>query len=307
MQWRNEQIYHLRQDELLTKEKQDQYFTDVVSKLFPQESPNQILFSYLKNDKCIGYGGLVHINWKDKNAEISFIMDTSLEEEYFEYHWSKYLELIEEVAFEQLNFHKIYTYAFDLRPRLYIALANREFRKEATLNEHCLFEGKFVDVLIHSKIKLTMILREAASDDLETTYTWANDKLVRTFAYNQKRIEKEEHSEWFLSKLSSNNCKYYILEENKNKIAGSIRFDIDDMGSSAMISYLVDPRCTGRGYGTYLLENGIKKLVQTKPNIDHVYGFVIKENIASIRIFEKLKFSISYQNDREIKFEKTIA
>lgn len=66
MQWRNEQIYHLRQAGPLTKEKQNAYFENVVAKLFNQEQPNQILFSFLKDDECIGYGGLVHINWIDK-------------------------------------------------------------------------------------------------------------------------------------------------------------------------------------------------------------------------------------------------
>lgn len=78
MKWLNEQIYHLRQKQPLTVEDQDNYFTNIVSKLFDQDQPNQILFSYLENDTCIGYGGLVHINWIDQNAEISFIMNTVL-------------------------------------------------------------------------------------------------------------------------------------------------------------------------------------------------------------------------------------
>jgi len=119
MQWRNEQIYHLRQDKPLTKENQDKYFDKVINKLFEEEKPNQILFSYLKNDECIGYGGLVHINWIDKNAEISFIMETELEEQSFEKNWGLFLDLIEQVAFSELNFHKIFTYAFDIRTELY--------------------------------------------------------------------------------------------------------------------------------------------------------------------------------------------
>ena len=90
MKWRNEQIYHLRQSSPLTEEVQDKYFNEVISNLFNQELPNQLLFSFLKNDKCIGYGGLVHINWIDKNAEISFIMDTSLEAESFKENWKKW-------------------------------------------------------------------------------------------------------------------------------------------------------------------------------------------------------------------------
>jgi RimJ/RimL family protein N-acetyltransferase len=152
MKWRNEQIYHLRQNSPLTEADQDTYFEGIVSQLFNQEKPNQILFSYLENGKCIGYGGLVHINWTDKNAEISFIMDTSLEKEFFSFHWQIFLALIEKVAFEDLQFHKIFTYAFDLRPNLYPVFEKSGFEFDARLKEHCFFESKFLDVVIHRKI-----------------------------------------------------------------------------------------------------------------------------------------------------------
>ena len=150
MKWRNEQIYHLRQAKPLTETDQKNYFDNVVAKLFEQEKPSQLLFSFLKNGECIGYGGLVHINWIDKNAEISFIMDTTFEKNSFDYHWSNYLTLIKKVAFSEINFHKIFTYAFDLRPHLYTMLLKNGFIEEARLKEHCYFEGKFIDVLIHT-------------------------------------------------------------------------------------------------------------------------------------------------------------
>ena len=152
MQWRNEQLYHLRQTKPLTTEDQDRYFTTVVAGLFEQEQPSQLLFSYLEGERCIGYGGLVHINWHDKNAEISFIMATELEEEFFEFHWKTYLGLIEQVASQELALHKIYTYAFDLRPHLYVALENSGYSREARLKEHCYYDGVYKDVLIHTKI-----------------------------------------------------------------------------------------------------------------------------------------------------------
>jgi RimJ/RimL family protein N-acetyltransferase len=152
MKWRNDQIYHLRQDQPLTEKDQEDYFTKVVSSLFEQRNPNQLLFSYLEREICIGYGGLVHINWIDKNAEISFIMNTELEAEKFQFHWSTYLGLIEQLAFNELSFHKIFTHAFDLRPHLYNVLEQNNYQKEAVYKEHCLIEGKFKDVIIHSKI-----------------------------------------------------------------------------------------------------------------------------------------------------------
>lgn len=151
MKWRNEQIYHLRQNEPLTLENQEAYFSNVVNTLFDQQQPSQILFSYLEDGICIGYGGLVHINWIDKNAEISFIMNTELEKDSFQKHWGIFLTLIEQLAFEELKLHKISTYAYDLRPKLYPVLDFSGFSKEAVLNNHCLFNGEYVDVVIHSK------------------------------------------------------------------------------------------------------------------------------------------------------------
>ncbi len=153
MQWRNEQIYHLRQRKLLTEQEQDNYFITVVAGLFEQDQPDQILFSYLEVNKCIGYGGLVHINWIDKNAEISFIMDTHLEKDYFDFHWTIFLGMIEKIAFTELFMHKIFVFAFDLRPQLYKILEKNDFFKDGILKDHCFIDGYFKDVIIHSKIK----------------------------------------------------------------------------------------------------------------------------------------------------------
>ena len=152
-EWRNEQMFHLRQNKLLSEEDQDNYFEMVVKSLFSQDQPNQILFSYIENNECIGYGGLVHINWIDKNAEISFLMKTDVKGKDYESHMIKFMSLIDEVAFKELDFHKLFTYAFDVRPDIYEILEKSGFNKEATLKEHCLFNGKFIDVLIHSKFK----------------------------------------------------------------------------------------------------------------------------------------------------------
>lgn len=146
-------MYHLRQSEPLTKEKQDAYFENVVATLFDQEQPDQILFSFLEGEECVGYGGLVHINWRDQHAEISFIMNTELEQDYFSQNWSNYLLLIEEVGFKELNIHKLFVYAFDLRPQLYEVLEGNNYFLDARLKDHCHYLGKYKDVVIHSKLK----------------------------------------------------------------------------------------------------------------------------------------------------------
>lgn len=150
MEIRNEQIYHLRQTERLTKEQQEVYFSTVVAQLFELEKPNQLLFSLLEDGKFIGYGGLVHINWIDRYAEISFVMKTELEKNRFEEIWISYLELIKKIAFQELNFNKLFTYAYDIRPHLYPALENAGLKEEARLKNHVFFENEWKDVIIHS-------------------------------------------------------------------------------------------------------------------------------------------------------------
>jgi hypothetical protein len=156
MNWRNQQIYHLRQKQKLSEEDQNKYFDTVIKNIFIDQKPNQILFSLLEGDLCIGYGGLVHVNWTDKNAELSFVMNTILEKTHFERYWGIFLELIEKVAFDGLKFHKIFTYAFDLRPKLYLALEKSDYKLEAKLSEHCFIDEKYMDIVIHSKINVSI-------------------------------------------------------------------------------------------------------------------------------------------------------
>ena len=79
-------------------------------------------------------------------------MNTKLEKESFQIHWNNYLSLIEKVGFEELKMHKLYVYAFDLRPHLYTALEESNYFKDAVLNQHSFFENKYLDVVIYSKI-----------------------------------------------------------------------------------------------------------------------------------------------------------
>lgn len=297
MKWRNEQIYHLRQTKPLTSKDQDAYFETVVSNLFDQDQPDQIIFSYLEKDRCIGYGGLVHINWIDRHAEISFIINTDLEPEYFEFHWETYLNLIETVAFEEIGLHKIFTYAYDMRPRLYPLLEKIGFIKDAVLRDHYFLKEKeiYLDVVIHSKTRY--YIKEATEEDINLTYNWANDPLIRKHSINRTFIPFENHKEWFLNKINSDKCCYLIFFNYQFPI-GSIRFDLEK--GPAIINYLIDPSFHGKGYGKNLLRIGINYM--KKKNINEFCGLVLYDNAASIKIFEALEFIADYSDNSKIRF-----
>jgi RimJ/RimL family protein N-acetyltransferase len=306
MQWRNEQIYHLRQAKPLTEENQNAYFENVVARLFEQDMPNQLLFSFLKNDRCIGYGGLVHINWIDWHAEVSFIMDTSLEKNYFNEMWTVFLKLIEKIAFIELRFHKIFTYAFNLRPHLYASLESNGYTEEALLKDHCLFQGKMMDVYIHSKFNSNLYLDKANEDDCLVTYNWVNLPEVREHSFTKDFIPLEMHTKWFSKKIKDDNCLYFILRKGSNAI-GSIRFDVTKEKKSGLISYLIDPKVHGNGYGTIILDLLEKELSKNKNMSGYtIVAFVLNNNLPSIKIFTKLDYECFREDQKSLRFEKKI-
>lgn len=298
MRWRNEQIYHLRQGKPLTKEDQDKYFDEIIPQLFKMSNPSQLLFSFLKNNELIGYGGLVHINWIDRNAEISFVMNTALEKSHFKEFWQNYLCLIEEVAFSELKFHKIYTFAFDLRPHLYDALEGIGYEKEAKLKEHCYFQGGFKDVIIHSKFNAyRYYLKPAETANAKLLFEWANDKNVRQNAFNAEPIIWENHLKWFNKKLKDERSKVFLLYKGVKPL-GQIRLDL--INKYWEIDYSIDKEYRGQGLGKKIIQ-----LISSKYSFEFpLKAYVKQDNIASLRVFRQAHFEEIREENQSVFIKK---
>jgi UDP-2,4-diacetamido-2,4,6-trideoxy-beta-L-altropyranose hydrolase len=149
-------------------------------------------------------------------------------------------------------------------------------------------------------------LRRVTSSDLDLTFSWATNPEVRRFSFQQHTITKSEHTNWFLKKSENANCYYSIVEYGCIPI-GSVRFDIKD--GEVMISYLLDPKYHRQGFGQLILKKGIEwlsniTLLDTVP-IRVFTGEVMKTNIPSIKVFERLGFFKKDQVEN-YKFEKWI-
>ncbi len=281
MNWRNEQIFHLRQKEPLTKEQQDLYFETVVKNIFDQKQPSQILFSFLLNEEFLGYGGLVHINWIDKNAEVSFLTKKSSELSL----WVPFLKLLKNVAFEELNFHKIYTFSFDVRPRLYEALDNSGFFLEGVFSNHCSVNNRQQDVRIHSCFNDLRYFwcRQVVSSDARLLYSWANDSIVRASSLDGRVISWPTHLDWFHRKLQNRFSRIFIYYHKNNPI-GTIRFDLSNDGYK--VSYLVDSSFRGKGFGKLIIFDAVER------NFGKLMAEVKIDNFASNIIFRKAGFDL---------------
>ncbi len=297
MQWRNEQIDILRQKDLLTKEKQDIYFRNVVDKLFEEEKPAQLLFSFLENDKLIGYGGLVHIDWESRNGEISFITSTerTIDKDVFSSDWKVYLKILKKIAELELNFIKIYTFSYNIRPQLYEILNGQYFLEEARLKNHIYINKVFEDVLIHSFFFVNISTRLANENDMELYHNWANDSVVRGSSFNPKFIDIDTHKNWFLNRLKDHNSLLMVVNLEEEPI-GQIRFDKTVLNEYE-IDFSIDSTYRGKGLGSLILRRGTNELFKRKPKVDKVIGIVKKENVSSIRSFINAGFKKGFNNE----------
>jgi len=152
MIWRNAQIINLRQKIELTIEIQEEYFEKEIKKLFNEKQPSQLLFSFLEKQNCIGYGGLVHISWEDKRAEMSYLVNPVITSntEAYEKSFSCFIKLIKKVCFEELMFNKLFTETYCNRLKHIKILEKNGFIIEGVLREHIIQNSKFQNSIIHS-------------------------------------------------------------------------------------------------------------------------------------------------------------
>ncbi len=154
-QWRNAQMNVLRQKSEITKESQQLYFKNVVTPLFSNDSPTQLLFSFLQNNVLIGYGGLVNISWQDKRAEMSFLVKPEIATANSDYKkaMSEFISLIKKLVFDEMNFNRLFTETYEFRDFHISILLEHGFKEEGRKKEHIVENGKFYDSILHSILK----------------------------------------------------------------------------------------------------------------------------------------------------------
>jgi len=155
MDWRNAQMAVLRQSEPLTPEGQERYWQTAVAPGFVAEQPGQILLSVLEGEGLVAYGGLVHIDWPSRRAEVSFLADPAVAADRDRYGglFAAYLAALKRLAFDHLGLHRLFTETYDLRPYHVAVLEAAGFAPEGRMVDHVRIEGRFVDSLLHGCVR----------------------------------------------------------------------------------------------------------------------------------------------------------
>lgn len=155
--WRNDQISILRQQKPLTDDEQIKYFQEVVMPSFGQRTPKIVLLSFLREGRCIGYGGLVHIDWESGRAEVSFLLETEIgeNERIASRVYDIFLHIIIEIAFQHLSLRRLTTETFDVPGRgfIYEGLKSNGFVEEGVFRQHIYKQGDWRDAYLHGLLK----------------------------------------------------------------------------------------------------------------------------------------------------------
>ena len=287
--WRNKQIDILRQKNKLTREEQKKYFESVVPKIFNEEEPKQILFSLLENKKLVAYGGLVHINWIDKHAEISFLTEPNLNQTCFEKYWTIYLKLIQFIAFDILKLKKIFTYTYEIRYNLFQILNKNNFQKEARLKNHCYIDGEFKDVLIHSIFApISLNFREAKTEDVKLYFKWFQDHEVRKQSFKTDKVSFKDHENWFKSKINDTKVQMFLFNSLKQDLA---QVRIEQKDGEYIISFSIDKKFRGKGLASRILRLASREFL--KHHKQKLVAYIRKSNSKSIQSFENAGFKLT--------------
>jgi len=137
-------------------------------------------------------------------------------------------------------------------------------------------------------------LRRADIKDMDLLFQWANDETTRQNAFNTKKISYEEHVNWFINKMESNNCVIYIYCMDDKPI-GQVRVDIEN--SRGLISFNIDANHRSRGHGKRAIELLESIIKNESSNMKILVAQVKKSNLASQRIFKRLNYRTTEKED----------
>lgn len=290
--WRNEQINILRQKKPLTQVEQDKYFTTVIDNLFEEDHPSQLLWSLLYSDNLIGYGGLVHIDWESRNAEISFLTEPNRARDSIQFanDWTIFLKMLYKIAYLHLDFQKIFTYSYGIRTDLFPVLESFGFIKEATLKNHIVVDNFTTDVCIHSFFFRQIKIRRATILDIDQYYYWANDLEVRNNSYKGDLITLDEHQKWFSKKILSKDCFLYYFTDANDVPVGQVRIECIHKNDS-VIGVSVDKSFRTKYLGSKMVLVASNEFLKTNPTY-RLIAFIKVENKKSYKTFINAGFTL---------------
>jgi len=147
--WRNDPDLRsvFREYRLLNIVLQERWFES----LHKKNPPDNLMFGIVdRKNKLIGVTGLTYINWKNRNAELSFYLgdrrgNTAIEDDA--------VQMILDYGFNELSLHRIWVEVYEFNERTIKMLERNGFKKEGTIRHAVWRERKWWNSYLYSMLQ----------------------------------------------------------------------------------------------------------------------------------------------------------
>ena len=131
--------------------------------------------------------------------------------------------------------------------------------------------------------------RTATAADEALYLQWANDADVRKNSFNEAQISPQNHHSWFSKKLKEEDALLLVFLNEKQEPVGQVRID---KGDYLQVDISVDQQQRGKGYALQMLQMALTEYVQRFGKNIRIFSLIKRENISSIKTFEKAGFKL---------------
>tara|TARA_B100000886_G_scaffold268878_1_gene192954 strand:- start:138 stop:1658 length:1521 start_codon:yes stop_codon:yes gene_type:complete len=297
--WRNDQIDILRQNKVINKKEQKNYFIKNIHKEKNVFRPKNILLCFFYKKILIGYGGIVHISWKNRCGEISFLLDTKIKENQkkFKTYFVNFKDILFDIAFKELKLNKLTTETFSHRNIFLEILNENGFKFEGYYKNQYNKNDKNIHSIKHSFYKRTIsidkklnVLFSSSSNKLILIKSLENalSRLTNRFEIilgdsNLKSVSKNYgYKFWHMPKTEDKNISKILKYCIKNRV--NIIFPTRD---SELMFWSKNIKL----FEKYNIKIVVSKLKYLDICLNKLkfYQYCKKNNIDSIETFENIK------------------
>ena len=133
-------------------------------------------------------------------------------------------------------------------------------------------------------IKKSLYLIKIKISDSDLVLKLSNEKKVRKWSLNHKKIKHSDHLRWLKSKLRNKNF-YFWKFVNTSKCLGLVR--IEKKNRKYFLSYLISKEYRGKGLGTIMIVKALNKI-----NKKIIYAKSFSKNYSSNKTLINSGFKI---------------
>lgn len=133
-------------------------------------------------------------------------------------------------------------------------------------------------------------IRDVNIKDITNVFDLSNDDVVRQNSINKEKIVWENHVNWFNNRIKKTEEPFYIVESLNGDFIGQVR--IENRNEENVVSVSITKDYRGKGLCAEILKEAVNK-----SGMINFTAYIFKDNISSVKSFEKAGFNFVIETE----------